>query len=59
MVEWIGMHHDEGKSFAGDFVVDFQSVGGAVGHDATSVNISYYPLRHFIVKVAATRWALR
>src|SRR6266511_1421626 len=30
MVKWIGVNHDEGKAFAGNFVVDFNAVGGAV-----------------------------
>jgi hypothetical protein len=32
MIERIGMDHDEGKSLARNFVVDFETVGGAVGH---------------------------
>src|ERR671915_320947 len=30
MIERIGMDHDEGKSLAGNFVVNFKTVGGAV-----------------------------
>jgi hypothetical protein len=30
MIERIGMDHDKGKSLAGDFVVDFDTAGGAV-----------------------------
>jgi hypothetical protein len=26
------MNHDEGKTFAGNFVINLKSVGGAVGH---------------------------
>jgi hypothetical protein len=32
MIEGIGMNHDERKTFAGNFVINIKSVGGAVGH---------------------------
>jgi hypothetical protein len=33
MVERVGVDHDKRQACAGNFVVDFDSVGGAVGHD--------------------------
>ena len=30
MIEGIGVNHDEGKTFAGDFVINLKSVGGTV-----------------------------
>jgi hypothetical protein len=32
VVERIGMNHDEGQTFAGNFVVDSQAVRGGIGH---------------------------
>jgi len=32
MIEGIGMNHDKGHAFAGDFIINFYAVGGAVGH---------------------------
>jgi hypothetical protein len=33
VVERVGVDHDKREPFAGNFVVDSEAVGGAVGHD--------------------------
>jgi hypothetical protein len=51
VIKWVGVNQDKRQALTGNFVIDFDAVSGAIGHDTYRFKVPIVPIVPTVPKV--------